>query len=60
VCTAKAFTGLRAAVADGEIQPGQRTVFLHTGGLLGPGAGFAGLLMSGGGVESDEVLIALR
>lgn len=35
VYTAKAFAGLRAAITDGEIQPGQRTVFLHTGGLPG-------------------------
>jgi D-cysteine desulfhydrase len=35
VYTAKAFAGLTAAVADGEIRPGQRTVFLHSGGLPG-------------------------
>jgi len=35
VYTAKAFAGLTAAVRDGEIRPGQRTVFLHTGGLPG-------------------------
>ena len=35
VYTAKAFAGLTAAVARGEIRPGQRTVFVHTGGLPG-------------------------
>jgi D-cysteine desulfhydrase len=35
VYTAKAFAGLTAAVRSGEIQPGQRTVFVHTGGLPG-------------------------
>lgn len=35
VYTAKAFAGLTAAVQTGEIRPGQRTVFVHTGGLPG-------------------------
>lgn len=35
VYTAKALAGLAAAVADGDVRPGQRTVFLHTGGLPG-------------------------
>jgi D-cysteine desulfhydrase len=35
VYTAKAMAGLIAAVARGEIQPGERTVFVHTGGLPG-------------------------
>ena len=35
VYTAKAFAGLTAAVERGEIRPGQRTVFVHTGGLPG-------------------------
>jgi len=35
VYTAKAFAGLSAAVRSGEIRPGQRTVFVHTGGLPG-------------------------
>ncbi|NEK60526.1 pyridoxal-phosphate dependent enzyme [Geodermatophilus sabuli] len=35
VYTAKALAGLAAAVADGSIRPGERTVFLHTGGLPG-------------------------
>jgi L-cysteate sulfo-lyase len=35
VYTAKAFAGLTAAVAAGEIRPGERTVFLHSGGLPG-------------------------
>ena len=35
VYTAKAFAGLHAAVRDGQIRPGERTVFVHTGGLPG-------------------------
>jgi D-cysteine desulfhydrase len=35
VYTAKAFAGLAAAVEDGDIRPGERTVFVHTGGLPG-------------------------
>jgi L-cysteate sulfo-lyase len=35
VYTAKAMAGLAAAVADGEIRRGERTIFLHTGGLPG-------------------------
>ncbi|MET7442686.1 MULTISPECIES: pyridoxal-phosphate dependent enzyme [unclassified Streptomyces] len=35
VYTAKAMAGLAAAVADGDIRPGRRTVFVHTGGLPG-------------------------
>jgi L-cysteate sulfo-lyase len=35
VYTAKAFAGLTAAVRTGEIRAGQRTVFVHTGGLPG-------------------------
>src|SRR6266511_2383160 len=35
VYTAKAFAGLAAAVRSGEIERGERTVFLHTGGLPG-------------------------
>ncbi len=35
VYTAKALAGLAAAVADGSIRPGERTVFVHTGGLPG-------------------------
>ena len=33
--TARALSGLAALVADGRIKPGDRTVFLHTGGLPG-------------------------
>ncbi|MEI4277525.1 pyridoxal-phosphate dependent enzyme [Klenkia terrae] len=33
--TAKAMAGLVAAVADGDVRPGERTVWLHTGGLPG-------------------------
>ena len=33
--TARALAGLVACVADGRIGPGDRTVFLHTGGLPG-------------------------
>jgi D-cysteine desulfhydrase len=35
VYTATAFAGLLAAVRDGEIAPGDRTLFVHTGGLPG-------------------------
>lgn len=35
VYTAKALAGLAAAVADGDVRPGERTVFVHTGGLPG-------------------------
>lgn len=33
--TAEAFAEPTSAVRDGEIRPGQRTVFPHTGGLPG-------------------------
>jgi len=33
--TARALAGLTELVADGHIAPGQRTVFMHTGGLPG-------------------------
>ncbi|MFG2602658.1 pyridoxal-phosphate dependent enzyme [Streptomyces sp. NPDC048514] len=33
--TGRALAGLRAAVADGDVRPGERTVLLHTGGLPG-------------------------
>jgi D-cysteine desulfhydrase len=35
VYTGRALAGLRAAVADGTVAPGERTVFLHSGGLPG-------------------------
>jgi L-cysteate sulfo-lyase len=35
VYTAKALSGLAAAVAEGEVRPGEPVVFLHTGGLPG-------------------------
>ncbi|WP_432189071.1 D-cysteine desulfhydrase family protein [Streptomyces sp. Tue6028] len=35
IYTGRAMAGLIAAVADGDITPGRRTVFLHTGGLPG-------------------------
>lgn len=35
VYTGRALAGLRAAVHDGTVTPGQRTVFLHSGGLPG-------------------------
>lgn len=35
VYTGRALAGLIAAVHDGHVRPGQRTVFLHTGGLPG-------------------------
>jgi D-cysteine desulfhydrase len=33
--TGRALAGLRAAVRDGDVRPGEKTVFLHTGGLPG-------------------------
>ena len=42
VYTGRAMAGLIAAVREGDVRPGERTVFLHTGGLPGlfghPGA----------------------
>jgi L-cysteate sulfo-lyase len=35
IYTGRALAGLVAAVRDGEVRPGQRTVLLHTGGLPG-------------------------
>ncbi|MEV5174296.1 D-cysteine desulfhydrase family protein [Streptomyces flaveolus] len=35
VYTGRALAGLHAAVRDGTVRPGERTVFLHTGGLPG-------------------------
>ncbi|MFJ3305236.1 D-cysteine desulfhydrase family protein [Streptomyces sp. NPDC086549] len=35
VYTGRALAGLTAAVRDGDIRPGERTVFVHTGGLPG-------------------------
>jgi D-cysteine desulfhydrase len=35
VYTGKALAGLAAAVGDGSIRPGERTVLVHTGGLPG-------------------------
>jgi L-cysteate sulfo-lyase len=35
VYTGRALAGLRAAVADGTVLPGERTVLLHSGGLPG-------------------------
>ncbi|MEJ8668041.1 pyridoxal-phosphate dependent enzyme [Streptomyces sp. MS1.AVA.1] len=35
VYTGRAMAGLAAAVEDGDIRPGRRTVFLHSGGLPG-------------------------
>ncbi|WP_346012083.1 hypothetical protein [Streptomyces sp. SID3343] len=33
--TSRALAGLTPAVKDGDIKPGQRTIFLHSGGLPG-------------------------
>jgi L-cysteate sulfo-lyase len=35
IYTGRALAGLVAAVDDGDITPGSRTVFMHTGGLPG-------------------------
>ncbi|MFS4097992.1 pyridoxal-phosphate dependent enzyme, partial [Streptomyces sp. AF1A] len=33
--TGRALAGLRAAARDGDVRPGEKTVFVHTGGLPG-------------------------
>ncbi|MGW1913375.1 pyridoxal-phosphate dependent enzyme [Streptomyces sp. NPDC002076] len=35
IYTGRALAGLRAAVRDGDVRPGEKTVFVHTGGLPG-------------------------
>jgi D-cysteine desulfhydrase len=35
IYTGRALAGLTAAIAEEDIRPGQRTVFLHSGGLPG-------------------------
>ncbi|GAA1277182.1 hypothetical protein GCM10009579_40530 [Streptomyces javensis] len=35
IYTGRALAGLIAAVRHGQVRPGQRTVFVHTGGLPG-------------------------
>jgi L-cysteate sulfo-lyase len=35
VYTGRAMAGLIAAVREGDVRPGESTVFLHTGGLPG-------------------------
>ncbi|OLZ74420.1 D-cysteine desulfhydrase [Streptomyces sp. IMTB 2501] len=35
IYTGRALAGLQAAVRDGEVRPGEKTVFVHTGGLPG-------------------------
>ncbi|WMJ69284.1 pyridoxal-phosphate dependent enzyme [Stenotrophomonas sp. 24(2023)] len=35
IYTGRAFAGLIAAVREGQVRPGERTVFLHSGGLPG-------------------------
>jgi D-cysteine desulfhydrase len=35
VYTGRAYAGLEAAVREGSVRRGQRTVFLHSGGLPG-------------------------
>lgn len=36
IYTGRAMAGLLAAIEEGEVRPGQRTVFLHSGGMAGP------------------------
>ncbi|MYR90735.1 D-cysteine desulfhydrase family protein, partial [Streptomyces sp. SID685] len=33
--TGRALAGLAAAVREGDVRPGEKTVFVHTGGLPG-------------------------
>jgi L-cysteate sulfo-lyase len=35
IYTGRALAGLRSAIAKGDVQPGERTIFLHSGGLPG-------------------------
>ncbi|MGW5430933.1 pyridoxal-phosphate dependent enzyme [Streptomyces sp. NPDC004059] len=35
IYTGRALAGLQAAVRDGDVRPGEKTVFVHTGGLPG-------------------------
>ncbi|MGW1805434.1 pyridoxal-phosphate dependent enzyme [Streptomyces sp. NPDC002078] len=35
IYTGRSLAGLRAAVRDGDVRPGEKTVFVHTGGLPG-------------------------
>jgi D-cysteine desulfhydrase len=53
VYTGRAAAGLVAAVADGDITPGRRTVLLHTGGL-------PGLFGHAGALEATAADLAVR
>lgn len=48
IYTARALAGLVAAVADGDVRPGERTVLLHSGGVPGLFAHAAGDLLADG------------
>ncbi len=48
IYTARALAGLTAAVADGDVRPGERTVLLHSGGVPGLFAHAAGALLAQG------------
>jgi D-cysteine desulfhydrase len=48
IYTARALAGLTAAVADGDVRPGERTVLLHSGGVPGLFAHAAGVLLAQG------------
>lgn len=51
VYTGRALAGLVEAVGDGDVRPGERTVFLHSGGL--PGLFGSGAAMSWAGSLGD-------
>jgi D-cysteine desulfhydrase len=48
IYTARALAGLIAAVADGDVRPGERTVLLHSGGVPGLFAHAADALLAQG------------
>jgi L-cysteate sulfo-lyase len=54
VYTGRAMAGLVAAVADGTVRPGSRTVFLHTGGLPGLFGHPAALARAAGSLSQEE------
>ncbi|MGW1895462.1 D-cysteine desulfhydrase family protein [Streptomyces sp. NPDC002004] len=55
IYTARAMAGLIAAVEDGEIAPGMRTVFLHSGGLPGLFGHPATLAQAGAALAAREL-----
>lgn len=54
VYTGRALAGLVAAVRDGDVRPGQSTVFLHSGGLPGLFGSNAAMSWAGSLAEGEE------